>query len=538
MANGVESNERSVKNAFEAAESLNFHLFFSFDYAGNGSWPQAQVTALLQNFSSSRAYYRYNGQPLASTFEGSESAKDWIEIKSQTHCFFVPDWSSVGAKAALELGDGVADGLFSWEAWPSDGRMDTFGDASYLNPLQAAKKPYMMPVSPWFYTNMPHYDKNWAFHGDDLWYDRWVEVTFLEPEWVEIISWNDYGESHYIGPLNEKGYGVFTAGNAPYNYARNIPHDGWRLQLPFVIDLYKNGTASITEESLVVWYRVQPRDACSGGNTTGSAIKERANQEKEKEKEKETDTDIYLEDKIFFSALLASNASIKVTMDDLEKNAHWEDEPDGGVGIYHGSFAYDPKHLGEPTITVSRDKKEVVHVKGRALTTSCPSGFANYNAWVGSETSGKTIPAVSPELPLSKQVCIKGSGRSNFTELCEFTCKYGYCPVDNCYCTAMGSAQDKPKATKDKGSPRNGDDSYEGLCSFSCYYGFCPEKFCKFPGMTHTTTKSSSPSPTGTCNPRSSGCAHTNEGSRTDLYFGFLSVQVLFGAFLGIHMWV
>lgn len=512
MAYGVESNERSVTNAFEAAESLEFQLFFSFDYAGNGSWPQSQVISLLQKFSSKPAYYHYNEKPFVSTFEGSENANDWAEIKSQTHCFFVPDWSSVGAKSALELADGVADGLFSWEAWPADGRMDTYADASYLDGLKKAEKPYMMPASPWFYTNMPHYDKNWAFHGDDLWYDRWMEVTFIQPEWVEIISWNDYGESHYIGPLNEKGYGVFTAGKAPYNYARNMPHDGWRLQLPFVIDLYKSGTASITEESLVVWYRVQPRDACSGGNTTGTAIKERAPDE--------TDTDTWLQDKIFFSALLSANASVKISMGNSKTNAVWDNEPDDGVGIYHGSFAYDPDHLGEPTITISRDKQEVVHVKGRALTTSCTSGFANYNAWVGSETSGKTIPAVLPELPLSKQVCIEGSGSSNFTELCQFTCKYGYCPIDTCYCTAMGSARDKPKATKDKGSPRNGDDSYDGLCSFGCYYGFCPKESCNF-----TSTEHEPASPTTTCKaggngapPRSSGCAHTNKGTRTVPY--------------------
>lgn len=33
-----------------------------------------------------------------------------------------------------------------------------------------------------------------------------------------------------------------------------MPHDGWRLRLPYVIDLYRTGTTNMTEESLVVWY--------------------------------------------------------------------------------------------------------------------------------------------------------------------------------------------------------------------------------------------------------------------------------------------
>ena len=39
--------------------------------------------------------------------------------------------------------------------------MTTFVDASYMQTLNTSEKPYMMPVSPWFYTNLPGYDKNW-----------------------------------------------------------------------------------------------------------------------------------------------------------------------------------------------------------------------------------------------------------------------------------------------------------------------------------------------------------------------------------------
>lgn len=40
--------------------------------------------------------------------------------------------------------------------------MNTYSDASYMQFLaQAGKKTYMMPVSPWFYTNLPGFDKNW-----------------------------------------------------------------------------------------------------------------------------------------------------------------------------------------------------------------------------------------------------------------------------------------------------------------------------------------------------------------------------------------
>ncbi|KAJ5887845.1 hypothetical protein N7495_007886 [Penicillium taxi] len=490
MAYGVKTNQKAVADAFAAAESLKFHLFFSFDYDGNGAWPKMQVAALLKNYSTSSAYYRHHGKPFTSTFEGTSNAEDWVTIKKEIDCFFVPDWSSVKPASALQLAGGVVDGLFSWAAWPAadSRRMNTYADASYIQSLKQANKSYMMPASPWFYTNMPKYKKNWASHGDDLWYDRWVEIAFLEPEWVEIISWNDYGESHYIGPLNEKGYGVFIAGKAPFNYARDMPHDGWRAQLPYVIDLYKAGKASITEESLVVWYRTQPLVSCANGNTSNFTPSQL---------QTGFDVGTWFADKIFFSALLTSNASVAVSIGGIKNNAKWEYEPDGGVGIYHGSFDFDSKTLGKTVVIISRDDQESMRLQGNPLSTVCSGGLANYNAWVGSSLSGKVIEPVSPKLSLSQEVCIEGFGYSNFTDLCQFTCKYGYCPLGTCYCTAMGKSKKKPRASYEKGEPKHGDTTFTGLCSFACYWGFCPDSYCSGNGTY--------PAPTATTRPKNSG---------------------------------
>lgn len=116
MAYADPVNDASISQAFNVADTLGFHLFFSFDYAGNGPWPKAEVIDIITTYSGRASYFLHGGQPFVSTFEGSDSAADWHMIKSTTGCFFMPDWSSLGAKAALELG--VADGLFSWAAWP------------------------------------------------------------------------------------------------------------------------------------------------------------------------------------------------------------------------------------------------------------------------------------------------------------------------------------------------------------------------------------------------------------------------------------
>ena len=48
------------------------------------------------------------------------------------------------------------------------------------------------------------YSKNWVFPSNDLWFNRWNEVLAAGPKFIEIITWNDYGESHYVAPLSSK----------------------------------------------------------------------------------------------------------------------------------------------------------------------------------------------------------------------------------------------------------------------------------------------------------------------------------------------
>ncbi|KAF4176160.1 hypothetical protein CNMCM8694_000091 [Aspergillus lentulus] len=470
MAAGDPVNDKALPLAFEAARSLGFKLFFSFDYAGNGPWDKDVVIDLLLTYGADAAYYKYKNQPFASTFEGPTNARDWANIKADTGCFFVPDWSSLGAKAALEAGKGVVDGLFSWAAWPWGPQdMNTYVDASYLQYLEeAGGLPYMMPVSPWFFTNLPGYDKNWLWHGDHLWYDRWQEVLFIQPEFVEIISWNDYGESHHIGPLYEDTYELFTIGKAPFNFARDMPHDGWRALLPFIIDTYKKGNAAVDRETLVTWYRTVPGAACGEGGTSANT---------HSQLQIEFSPVQVMQDEVFFSALLTDEATVQVAIGDTVWSATWRNTPDGGVGIYHGSIPFFGA-TGDVEVSLWRAGNKILTLTGKPISSSCPHAIQNWNAWVGSvQSSGG--PSRTPKLDLSHRECINGTGANNFEGLCGFSCRYGYCPIGACTCTRLGESRKKPNATGIQGYPLEGESaSYGGLCSFDCNYGFCPDTAC------------------------------------------------------------
>ncbi|GLA41375.1 hypothetical protein AnigIFM63309_009465 [Aspergillus niger] len=477
MAYEDPTNDIAIPLAFQAASNVegSFQLFFSFDYAGNGPWPKAVVAGLILQYGSHPSYFQYNSQPFVSTFEGPASAEDWSTIKEQTGCFFVPDWSSLGAKKALEAGGGgIVDGLFSWASWPWGPQdMDTYTDASYMQYLDenAQALPYMMAVSPWFYTNLPGYDKNWLWRGDHLWHDRWLEAWYLRPEFIEIISWNDYGESHYIGPLRDNAMEAFQIGEAPYNYVTGMPHDAWRDLLPFVADTYKYGIATISTETLIVWYRLQPVSACGTGGTSANTASEL---------QLEFSPTEVLTDMVFFSALLEDTADVSVTIGGTPVEASWRNIPNEKgpqTGLFHGQAPFEG-HTGEVVVTISRGGSTIAQVVGEAISMSCTDGLADYNAWTASAKASTSVNAVTPVL-LDDQVCINGTGANNFAGLCEFACSYGYCPVSACTCLDMGVQKALPNATGVQGYPLEGlDASYSGLCSFDCNYGFCPDTAC------------------------------------------------------------
>ncbi|KAH8904986.1 putative alpha-1,3-glucanase [Coniochaeta sp. PMI_546] len=466
MAYNDTTNDIALPMAFAAASTVGFRLFFSFDYAGNGAWPKDLVASTIQHYATRPAYFHRGSQPFVSTFEGPENMTDWIGIKHDTGCFFMPDWSSIGARPAASAG--IADGLFSWDAWPKGpSNMTTYPDASYYEFLKGL--PYMMPVSPWFYTNMPGYNKNWLWRGDDLWFHRWQQVLALDhqPDYIEIISWNDFGESHYIGPLDEKQYFAFDIGKAPFNYVSEMPHDGWRQFLPYIISLYKTGVATLTQEGLVAWYRLNPNGACGDGGTTGNTASQL---------QLEYSPNVIMEDRIFYSALLTASAQVTVSINGAGRTGTWDQTPYGAVGIYHGSVAIGGA-TGRVVVTLSRDGQNIATVNGASLTRVCAKNLNNYNAWVGS-ANGPTISTASSGPNLASLNCTLGFGVYEFIGLCAFSCANGYCPSTACVCLNKGAPRPPPSKGQ-AGYPLPGKSIvFAGLCNFACDHGYCPDTIC------------------------------------------------------------
>ncbi|KAJ4169170.1 hypothetical protein NW754_011103 [Fusarium falciforme] len=460
-------NDAQLGYAYDSANRNGMKVFISFDFHYWDKNNAAAVGQKVKQYAGRPAQLMVDNRVFVSSFAGDGLDANAVRSAAGSNIYFVPNFTPWGGST-----NGI-DGALNWMGWPNDGNNKApkngksvsvaDGDNNYLNWLGGKK--YMAPVSPWFFTHFgPEVDwsKNWVFPGGSLIFDRWNEVLQKGFPMVEILTWNDYGESHYIGPLKSK-----HNDDGSSKWVNDMPHNGWLdLSKPYIA-AYKNKDTNVAKyiekDQLVYWYRRNLKSLnCDSTDTT-------------------------------------SNNPLPTPM----RITSWAVPTDGTQWKTLSMFS-----------TVLSDTSLM------DITNVCACGLYNYNAYVGTVAAGFSDPldsaglasltvglhvttcqakpslGTNPASPTQPnppvvttanpgQACIKGTvadGQSgNYLGLCEYTCHYNYCPSAQCKCTEYGSAVSPPATNGREGCPASGlDDSYKGLCSYTCNHGYCPDTACRY----------------------------------------------------------
>ncbi|KAL2845119.1 glycosyl hydrolase family 71-domain-containing protein [Aspergillus pseudodeflectus] len=243
-------NLNTIQWLLDAARGTDFKLFLSFDM----SWglDTKRLGAFLTRFASHESYYKVDGRPFVSTFWGGNIPNtqwdaDFIQplVANNSRPFFVPDfddWS--GWPNNFFNNFPSVDGAFSWEAaWPAPGTgqvpVSDSVDRNILAQAQAAGKVYMMPLSPF----------QFKWFGGDRWYrigeinlaQRMQQILALQPHFVEMLTWNDAGEGHYVGNV----WPEQIAGTEIPSYTDGFDHRAWLQVLTPFMEAYRNGATDI-----------------------------------------------------------------------------------------------------------------------------------------------------------------------------------------------------------------------------------------------------------------------------------------------------
>ncbi|KAF7975500.1 hypothetical protein HWV62_9427 [Athelia sp. TMB] len=356
-------NAQQLGYAYAAAEALGFKVFLSFDFGYWSSADTSTIASYINTYGVLPAQFIYNNEIFVSTFIGD--GFNWATVASESKPLFAcPNYQA----ASLASSSGVSC-LFSWDAWastnnqPIDQNKTTAGDVNYINTL--GSKPYMMPVSPWFFTHYgpSSYNKNWIFYADYQWNSRWEQVLQLAPQFVEIVTWNDFSESHYIGPLHPSDTSVYAGGSTgAVQWVTGFPHDAWRDVAKPYIAAYKAGATSptVTTEELVYYYRPNPKGAgCSDPVTQPTGY-------------------TYDGDSIFVIALVKTAGTVVITSGGASTS----------ISVPAGITTVSaPMNTGVQSFALTRSGSTVLSGTSSLQVTSSCSVY-NFNAYVGSVTGG------------------------------------------------------------------------------------------------------------------------------------------------------
>ncbi|KAF6752781.1 alpha-1,3-glucanase [Ephemerocybe angulata] len=260
-----------VADAYAAAIGTTFALFPSFDM---GNLPCARerdgdiLRTMINTYYDHSNQMYFHGAPLVSTFGGQQCHFGQPTINEGWRRILKTDLPAVHFIASFFMDPAIygsidsANGAFSWDsAWPM-GNYDI--DASYDNEYRRYLngRTYMAGVSPWFFTHYgpDSYNKNFIFRADNwLLAERW-EILIRDRELldiVQIITWNDFGESHYMGPID-------GAQPKSESWTTGFDHQGWLDLQHYYITAYKTGRyPEIERDRIFLWGRLYPAAASS-----------------------------------------------------------------------------------------------------------------------------------------------------------------------------------------------------------------------------------------------------------------------------------
>jgi len=303
--------QTSVSQMFQAAQQLGtgFKLFFSADMSGLNA---SNVVAMMKTYSSNSSYFRYNKQPVLSTFSGekvagvygSANAAWWLNNvltplkKGGVPVFFVPffysdDYGSDVADLQSNY-NGIARDLNgnSYPGWWGQvvngmfyygGGVPNFNDP-YRSILSCSEnwstvmhkngKIYMAPVQSnyWGRQQTSNGRISNEFEGPIGIQAEWNDIIQNQhPDWVELVTWNDFNES-YNSPIYD-AYTYWPYFDVWGGYFH--PHGGLCAINAYYIDWYKHYAATQTPPppgnvDNIYWsYRLSPQRADETGDPLG-----------------------------------------------------------------------------------------------------------------------------------------------------------------------------------------------------------------------------------------------------------------------------
>ena len=290
---GAKQNLVAIAAMFEAAHEVgDFRLFFEFDQPDNRENKYADYLDLMKRYGADESYYKIQGRPLAGAYgadafgsNGTGIPADAIEWwrghliqplnASGINVYFVPTTFHKFGSPSQEIAGwgGVAQGQSVWEIQtsPIGGGISALEDSAKA--LHAAGQSWMSTVSTHYWVASNNSVPGWSWmpgqsvppaqpngiyfeHAGGLGLaEQWRSILSVQkPDWVIMLTWNDFNES-YVQPVDDyRKYANGTGQKIPLGWYK--PQAGMDELNRYYVQWYKTGVPpKIIVDGLFYAYR-------------------------------------------------------------------------------------------------------------------------------------------------------------------------------------------------------------------------------------------------------------------------------------------
>jgi glucan endo-1,3-alpha-glucosidase len=343
-----------VKLIYDAAEQLGtgFKLSFFVEFPD-----PAGIINLVTNYARRASTFWYHGQLVLSSWGLNDvptmgwTGIDWTNgvlnpLRSQgIPVFFIPHFwppyahelpSYSDAQFLLTNYSGVVNGLFLFGAAGLPAQLAQC-NSNYCAAVHAAGKTFMAGVTPSYWGNLQPSNGRRYFEsqGGEGLSQQWTTIITNQPDWVNLVTWNDFHESTYFSPVDNPGL-YLSVLQSPVRYC----HAGYSQLSSYYIAWYKTGQAPpIAQDSIAYFYRTHSKTAVAS-DTNDVPV-----------------TALYgdVEDLIFTTALLVAPAQLEITSGNTVTTNFLP------AGVSHRRTRFDP---GAQKFLLRRDGQALFSVQG------------------------------------------------------------------------------------------------------------------------------------------------------------------------------
>ena len=262
---------RRTRLLYQAARELNtgFKLFFSVDLS-----EVPDILDMIRTYARHPQQFVYQGRVVVSTF--SQERLAWYDKvlqplqKSGCDVFFVPYFyprpqatelpSFATVVQLLKTHSQTVDGLFYFGG-AGTSRQLAEANTAYARALREASKLFMASYTPTYWGQRQPDRRYFETEGGKGTAQQWQAILKAQPQWVEIVTWNDFNESTYVCPVeNPERY--FAELKEPHRHS----HAGYLELSKHFIAWYKEGKQpAMSRDGLFFFYRTHPAEAIASG---------------------------------------------------------------------------------------------------------------------------------------------------------------------------------------------------------------------------------------------------------------------------------